>query len=47
MELLGTASLVLGLPITAVLVVVTLVVLSRVHRHRSAERPAPDDDPPR
>ena len=38
-ELLGTASLVLGLPLTAVVGVVTLVVLSRLHRHRS---PAPE-----
>ncbi|MDP9431082.1 MAG: DUF3159 domain-containing protein [Actinomycetota bacterium] len=40
-ELLGTASLVLGLPVTAVEVVVTLWVVSRLHRHRVA--PA---DPP-
>jgi Protein of unknown function (DUF3159) len=50
-ELLGTASLVLGLPLTAVVGVATLVVLSRVHRHRSAAavgpepEPAPDDLP--
>ncbi|MGK5112631.1 MULTISPECIES: DUF3159 domain-containing protein [unclassified Geodermatophilus] len=34
-ELLGTASLVLGLPVTAVEVVVTLWVVARLHRHRS------------
>ena len=33
-ELLGTASLLLGLPVTAVEVVVTLWVVSRLHRHR-------------
>ena len=48
-ELLGTASLVLGLPLTAVVGVATLVVLSRLHRARSAPsevapEPAPDDD---
>jgi Protein of unknown function (DUF3159) len=49
-ELLGTASLVLGLPLTAVVGVVTLVVLSRLHRHRSAAaetaEPVADDDLP-
>jgi hypothetical protein len=35
---LGTVSLVLGLPVTAVELVVTLWVVSRLHRHRS-----PDD----
>ncbi|MGR6965093.1 DUF3159 domain-containing protein [Geodermatophilus sp. URMC 61] len=34
-ELLGTASLLLGLPVTAVEVVVTLWVVSRLHRHRT------------
>ena len=34
-ELLGTASLVMGLPLTAVELVVTLWVVSRLHRHRS------------
>lgn len=50
-ELLGTSSLVLGLPLTAVVGVATLVVLSRLHRARSAdariseqEVPEPDDD---
>jgi hypothetical protein len=33
---LGTVSLVLGLPVTAVEIVVTLWVVSRLHRHRSA-----------
>jgi len=40
-ELLGTASLLLGLPLTAVEVGVTLWVVSRLHRHRTAGRPAP------
>ena len=53
-ELLATASLVLGLPLTAVAGVLTLVVLSRLHRARSAappgpahelQDPAPEDDP--
>jgi hypothetical protein len=35
-ELLGTASIVLGLPVTAVEVIVTLWVVSRLHRHRCA-----------
>ena len=50
-EVLATASLVLGLPLTAVVGVVTLVVLSRLHRARStgahvpdAPEPAEDDD---
>lgn len=33
---LGTVSLVLGLPVTAVEILVTLWVVSRLHRHRSA-----------
>ena len=33
-SLLGTTSLVLGLPLTAVVVVITLWVVSRLHRHR-------------
>ncbi|MGY1822160.1 DUF3159 domain-containing protein [Geodermatophilus sp. SYSU D00079] len=41
-ELLGTASLVLGLPVTAVEVVVTLWVVARLHRHRAE----PADDGP-
>ena len=39
-ELLGTSSVVLGLPVTAVELVVTLWVVSRLHRHRSDEPPA-------
>ncbi|MCV2488077.1 DUF3159 domain-containing protein [Geodermatophilus sp. YIM 151500] len=35
--LLGTASLVLGLPVTALALVVTLWVVARLHRHRSEE----------
>jgi hypothetical protein len=42
--LLGTTSLVLGLPVTAVAIAVTLWVIARLHRHRSrpagGERPA-------
>jgi hypothetical protein len=41
-ELLGTSSLVLGLPLTAVELVVTLWVVARLHRHRSDA--AADDD---
>jgi hypothetical protein len=33
-SLLGTMSIVLGLPLTAVVVVITLWVVSRLHRHR-------------
>jgi len=40
-ELLGTASLVLGLPVTAVELLVTLWVVARLHRHR-AVRPGPE-----
>ena len=36
-ELLGTASLLLGLPVTAVEVLVTLWVVARLHRHRAPE----------
>jgi hypothetical protein len=36
-ELLGTASLVLGLPLTAVELLVTLWVVARLHRHRCPE----------
>jgi hypothetical protein len=35
-ELLATASLVLGLPLTAVAAAITLWVVGRLHRHRSA-----------
>jgi hypothetical protein len=38
--LLGTTSLILGLPVTAVAVAVTVWVIGRVHRHRSAPAPA-------
>ena len=34
-ELLGTVSLVLGLPVTAAVLVVTLWVVARLHRHRT------------
>ena len=39
--LLGTASLVLGLPLTAVVAGVTLWVVSRLHRHRAASASGP------
>jgi hypothetical protein len=42
---LGTVSLVLGLPVTAVEIVVTLWVVSRLHRHRSAEARATGSGP--
>jgi hypothetical protein len=42
--LLGTSSLVLGLPVTAVELVVTLWVVSRLHRHRAEEPGIEDDD---
>ena len=42
-ELLGTASLVLGLPLTAVDIVVTLWVVARLHRHRCP--PVADAEP--
>jgi Protein of unknown function (DUF3159) len=38
---LGIVSLLLGLPVTAVEIVVTLWVVSRLHRHRAAPDPAP------
>jgi Protein of unknown function (DUF3159) len=38
-ELLGTASVVLGLPVTAVCVLVTLWVVARLHRHRAPADP--------
>ncbi|MGY2001853.1 DUF3159 domain-containing protein [Blastococcus sp. SYSU DS1024] len=38
-ELLGTASVVLGLPLTAVVLVVTLWVVARLHRHRAPGPP--------
>jgi hypothetical protein len=39
--LLGVASLVLGLPVTAVALAVTLWVVARLHRHRMEDPPAP------
>ncbi len=39
--LLGVASLALGLPVTAVALAVTLWVVSRLHRHRVEDPPAP------
>ncbi|MDP5182578.1 DUF3159 domain-containing protein [Blastococcus sp. BMG 814] len=41
-ELLGTASVVLGLPLTAVVLVITLWVVARLHRHRSPGPPETD-----
>ena len=41
-ELLGTASVVLGLPLTAVVLVVTLWVVARMHRHRTPGPPEAD-----
>ncbi|MGY1834966.1 DUF3159 domain-containing protein [Blastococcus sp. SYSU DS0510] len=38
-ELLGTASVVLGLPLTAVVLVITLWVVARLHRHRTPPAP--------
>jgi hypothetical protein len=38
--LLGTTSLVLGLPVTAVALAVTFWVIGRLHRHRAAPAPA-------
>ena len=40
-ELLGAVSLVLGLPVTAVQLLITFWVVSRLHRHRTAEGPRP------
>jgi FtsH-binding integral membrane protein len=49
--LLGSVSLLLGLPVTAVELVVTLWVVARLHRHRAPEPAgetggAPEDDAP-
>jgi len=41
-EWLGTASLVLGLPLTALALVITLWVVARLHRHRTEPGPEPD-----
>jgi hypothetical protein len=38
--LLGTTSLILGLPVTAVAAAVTFWVIARLHRHRSAPSPS-------
>jgi uncharacterized protein DUF3159 len=45
--LLGTSSLVLGLPLTAVELVVTLWVVARLHRHRTDEPADEGDEEPR
>ena len=48
-ELLGTASLVLGLPVTGLALVVTLWAVARLHRHRApagADTTAPVEDRP-
>ncbi len=42
---LGIVSLLLGVPVTAVEVVVTLWVVARLHRHRSSAGPAVADGP--
>ena len=42
-ELLGTASLLLGLPLTAVVAAITLWVIARLHRHRSQPAAGADD----
>jgi hypothetical protein len=44
-SLLGTTSLLLGLPLTAVVVVVTLWVVARLHRHRCPEDSAIETAP--
>ena len=41
-SLLGTMSIVLGLPLTAVDVLVTFWVIARLHRHRAPGQPAPE-----
>jgi hypothetical protein len=43
---LGVVSLLLGLPISAVVIVVTLWVVSRLHRHRVATAGEPEQSPP-
>ncbi len=45
-ELLGTSGIVLGLPLTAVELVVTLWVVSRLHRHRADAEPATGEADP-
>lgn len=44
--LLGTASLVLGLPVTAVELAVTLWMVARLHRHRRPQLPPAPEPPP-
>jgi hypothetical protein len=44
---LGTVSLALGLPVTAVEIVVTLWVVSRLHRHRCPDPGRDGGAPPR
>jgi hypothetical protein len=44
--LLGTFSIVLGLPVTAVALVVTFWVVARLHRHRCPEDVAPPPGEP-
>jgi hypothetical protein len=43
---LGTASLLLGLPVTGVVLVITLGVIARLHRHRRPERVSPPETEP-
>ena len=43
---LGTSSLVLGLPLTAVQLVVTLWVVARLHRHRTDDAATEPDQRP-
>jgi Protein of unknown function (DUF3159) len=45
-EILGTMSLLLGLPVTAVELLVTLWVVSRLHQHRVAQPAAGEKPPP-
>jgi hypothetical protein len=43
--LLGTVSLLLGLPVTALEIVITLWVVSRLHRHRRPATGEPEQHP--
>ncbi len=45
-EILGTMSLLLGLPVTAVELLLTLWVVSRLHQHRVAQPAAGENPPP-